>query len=197
MRTGCRSSRRPAPPCARPSNAQTNHLLASLVEARQRGDAAADRAHTEALGRLAERPNVAARPELRQILLGVHAYATTPRHLATPGRDIQLSEISGGRWRFYTPMGKSAGKTAQQCLQGAQGDVLPAEIEAKDLRTTVPVGTLLCTVTSDRRLAMLDVTDITTSKGNLPDYATRLTLWQRRWGVSSKWRRPSARAAQT
>ncbi|MEU8779172.1 serine/threonine-protein kinase [Streptomyces sp. NPDC048606] len=96
------------------------------------------------------------------------------------GRDIELSEISGGRWRFYTPMGKSAGKTAQQCLQGAQGDVLPAEIEAKDLRTTVPVGTLLCTVTSDRRLAMLEVTDITTSKGTLPDYATRLTLWQRR-----------------
>ncbi|MEU8779173.1 CHAT domain-containing protein [Streptomyces sp. NPDC048606] len=65
---------------------ELHHLLASLVEARQRGDAAADRAHTEALGRLAERPDVAARPELRQILRGVHAYATTPKHLATPAR---------------------------------------------------------------------------------------------------------------
>ncbi|MEJ8645957.1 hypothetical protein WKI68_41590 [Streptomyces sp. MS1.HAVA.3] len=80
----------------------------------------------------------------------------------------------------YTPMGKSAGKTPQQCLQGAQSDVLPAKIEAKDLRGTLPVGALLCTVTTDKRLAMLEVTDITTSHGNLPDYATRLTLWQKR-----------------
>ncbi|WP_326586353.1 serine/threonine-protein kinase [Streptomyces sp. NBC_01294] len=98
----------------------------------------------------------------------------------TPGREIQLSEISGGGWEFYTPMGKSAGKTPQQCLQGAQSDVLPAEIKAKDLRGTLPVGALLCTITTDKRLAMLEVTDITTSHGNLPDYATRLTLWQKR-----------------
>lgn len=98
----------------------------------------------------------------------------------TPGRDIMLSEVSGGRWEFYTPMGKSTGKTPQQCLQGALGDVLPTEIGAQDLRTTVPVGTLLCTVTSENQLAMLEVTDITAGHGNLPDYTTRLTLWQRR-----------------
>lgn len=98
----------------------------------------------------------------------------------SPGRDIMISEISGGRWEFYTPMGKSTGKTPQQCLQGAQADVLPTEILAKDLRTAIPVGTLLCTVTTGNRLAMLEVTGITTGQGNLPDYATQLTLWQKR-----------------
>lgn len=97
----------------------------------------------------------------------------------SPGREIMLSEISGGRWGFYTPMGKSIGKTPQQCLQGAQANVLPTEIEAKDLPTDVPVGTLLCTVTTENRLAMLEVTAITTGHGNLPDYATQLTLWQK------------------
>lgn len=91
-----------------------------------------------------------------------------------------ISEISGGRWEFYTPMGKSTGRTPQQCLQGAQADVLPTEILAKDLRTAIPVGTLLCTVTTGNRLAMLEVTGITTGQGNLPDYATQLTLWQKR-----------------
>ncbi|WP_418955226.1 protein kinase domain-containing protein [Streptomyces tritici] len=98
----------------------------------------------------------------------------------TSGREIMLSEISGGRWEFYTPMGKSAGKTPEQCLQGARADVLPNEIEAEELRTTIPVGTLLCTVTTDDRLAMLEVTGITGSQDGLPDYTTRLTLWEPR-----------------
>ncbi|MFJ8210343.1 protein kinase [Streptomyces sp. NPDC096033] len=98
----------------------------------------------------------------------------------TPGREIMLSEVAGGSWEFYTPMGKSTGKTPQQCLQGAQSDVLPTEIRAQDLRTTLPVGTLLCTVTTENRLALLEITGITTSPGNnLPDYTTRLTLWRK------------------
>ncbi|RPF43702.1 serine/threonine protein kinase [Streptomyces sp. Ag109_G2-6] len=98
----------------------------------------------------------------------------------SPGREIMLSEVSGGRWEFYTPMGKSTGKTPQQCLQGAQADVLPSEVKAQDLPATLPVGTLMCTVTTDGQLAMLEITAITTGHGNLPDYATRLTLWQKR-----------------
>ncbi|WP_202527426.1 serine/threonine-protein kinase [Streptomyces sp. SID486] len=99
----------------------------------------------------------------------------------SPGREFQLIEVSGGHWEFSTPMGKSAGTTAAQCLTGARSDVLPTEIDAADLRSTVPVGTRLCTVTTDGRLAMLEVTDITTaSDGDLPDYATKLTLWRKR-----------------
>ncbi|MFE3764569.1 serine/threonine-protein kinase [Streptomyces sp. NPDC059104] len=96
------------------------------------------------------------------------------------GREIMLSEISGGRWEFYTPMGKSTGKTPQECLQGAQADVLPKEIKSKDLPATLPVGALMCTVTTENQLAMLEVTGITTGHGNLPDYTTQLTLWQKR-----------------
>ncbi|WP_189296216.1 serine/threonine-protein kinase [Streptomyces cinerochromogenes] len=99
----------------------------------------------------------------------------------TPGREIMLSEVSGGSWEFYTPMGKSAGPTPAQCLAGARSDVLPQEIKAADLRTTIPVGTRLCTVTTDDRLAMLEITRITsTTHGNLPDYTAELTLWQKR-----------------
>ncbi|AKN75809.1 hypothetical protein QR97_37770 [Streptomyces sp. PBH53] len=99
----------------------------------------------------------------------------------TPGREIMLSEISGGRWEFYTPMGRSTGTTPAECLAGARSDVLPQEIEAADLRTTIPVGTRLCTVTTDDRLALLKVTRITAATdGNLPDYTAELTLWQKR-----------------
>ncbi|CUW32879.1 MULTISPECIES: serine/threonine-protein kinase [Streptomyces] len=99
----------------------------------------------------------------------------------TPGREIKLSEISGGRWEFYTPMGRSTGTTPAECLAGARSDVLPQEIEAADLRTTIPVGTRLCTVTTDDRLALLKVTRITAATdGNLPDYTAELTLWQKR-----------------
>ncbi|MFG3014108.1 hypothetical protein ACGFZB_27525 [Streptomyces cinerochromogenes] len=78
-------------------------------------------------------------------------------------------------------MGKSAGTTPAQCLTGAQSDVLPEEIKAADLRTTIPVGTRLFTVATDDRLAMLEITRITSAThGNLPDYTAELTLWQKR-----------------
>ncbi|MEU9037213.1 serine/threonine-protein kinase [Streptomyces sp. NPDC048352] len=103
-----------------------------------------------------------------------------PGDIAT-GEELRLSGISKGRWEFRTPTGKSSGKTPAECLQGARADVLPPEVPAADLRTTIPVGTLLCTQTSDGRLAMLEVTDITQGADkDLPDYATKLTLWKKR-----------------
>ncbi|MFF9811836.1 serine/threonine-protein kinase [Streptomyces sp. NPDC014006] len=98
----------------------------------------------------------------------------------TSGNEIELDEVSGGRWSFKTPWGKSAGTTPEQCLEGARGNVLPAQIEAEDLRTTIPVGTVLCTETDEGNLAMLKVTDITAGAGDLPDYATKLTLFKQR-----------------
>ncbi|MEU6391374.1 serine/threonine-protein kinase [Streptomyces sp. NPDC046939] len=97
------------------------------------------------------------------------------------GDDLELSEVSGGDWEFKTPMGKSAGTTAAQCLEGSQSDVLPSEIEAEDLRATLPVGTVLCTQTDENRLAMLEVTGVSgPATGNdLPDISTKLTLWKR------------------
>ncbi|MEV8457433.1 protein kinase [Streptomyces sp. NPDC052095] len=97
--------------------------------------------------------------------------------------ELELSEVSGGSWTFRTPMGKSTGATPEQCLQGSQSDVLPSEIREKELQLgrTLPVGTRLCTVTSDRNLAMLKITKVEKRATNdLPDYFTELTLWRQR-----------------
>ncbi|MEU3844969.1 protein kinase [Streptomyces sp. NPDC028635] len=98
----------------------------------------------------------------------------------TSGNEIELDEVAGGHWSFKTPWGKSAGTTPEQCLEGARGDVLPTQIDAKDLRTMIPVGSVLCTETDEGNLAMLKVTAVTASTGNLPDYATKLTLFKQR-----------------
>ncbi|MFF8376855.1 protein kinase [Streptomyces sp. NPDC015661] len=93
--------------------------------------------------------------------------------------EIIMSEVSGGDWEFPSGLGKSAGKTARQCLEGSQGDVLPQEIEADKLREEIPVGTLLCGKTSDDRLAMLEITKITKNAENdLPNYFAQLTVWK-------------------
>lgn len=109
-------------------------------------------------------------------LVGATARALTAIHSAgIVHRDLKPSNIL-----LKTPWGKSAGTTPEQCLEGARDDVLPAQIEAEDLRTTIPVGTVLCTETDEGNLAMLKVTDITTGAGDLPDYATKLTLFKQR-----------------
>ncbi|MFD9456567.1 CHAT domain-containing protein [Streptomyces sp. NPDC059985] len=53
-----------------------HHLIAATVEAQHGSDPAAVRACTEALGRLAERADVASRPELRTIVRGILAHAS-------------------------------------------------------------------------------------------------------------------------
>ncbi|MGW1106904.1 serine/threonine-protein kinase [Streptomyces sp. NPDC002540] len=105
-----------------------------------------------------------------------------PSEFTDSDDELELSEVSGGSWTFRTPMGKSAGATPEQCLQGSQSDVLPSEIREKELQRgqTLPVGTRLCTVTSDGNLAMLKITKVERRTTNdLPDYFTELTLWQR------------------
>ncbi|MGW8766569.1 serine/threonine-protein kinase [Streptomyces sp. NPDC055815] len=93
--------------------------------------------------------------------------------------ELIMNEVSGGRWEFPSGMGKSTGKTAQLCLEGSQGDVLPQEIEAEKLREEIPVGTLLCGKTSDDKLAMLEITKITKNAENdLPNYFAKLTVWK-------------------
>ncbi|MGW2657161.1 serine/threonine-protein kinase [Streptomyces sp. NPDC001478] len=82
------------------------------------------------------------------------------------------------RWEFLTPMGRSAGPTAEQCLRGAQTDVLPSEIEQEDLGRTLPVGTLLCTVTSEKNIALVKVTKVVHTSDGMPDYFTEVTLWR-------------------
>ncbi|WP_405407128.1 hypothetical protein [Streptomyces sp. NBC_01104] len=105
----------------------------------------------------------------------------TPR-VGSPGESYSsdselLMDGNLNQWEFLEPMGKSAGPTPEQCLRGAQSDVLPSKIEEEDLRSTLPVGALLCTVTSEENVAMVKVTKVEGS-GGMPDYFTQVTLWR-------------------
>lgn len=106
-----------------------------------------------------------------------------PGEIDNSGDELELSEVSGGRWTFRTPMGRSTGPGPEECLRGSQSDVLPSEIGDKELRSgrALPVGTRLCTVTSDGNLAMLRITKVEQRPTNdLPDFFTELTLWRKR-----------------
>ncbi|CAM5647535.1 hypothetical protein GCM10010261_19700 [Streptomyces pilosus] len=86
------------------------------------------------------------------------------------------SGISG--LKFVTPTGRSQTTDAKGCRSAVDTDALPGEIDGIDkLDTEFPKGTVLCTVTTDGKLAMLEITDVTPHEGNRPDYATELTLW--------------------
>ncbi|MEU2231797.1 serine/threonine-protein kinase [Streptomyces vietnamensis] len=117
-------------------------------------------------------------PGIAKADLDVPAVDTSAK-FNTPEAELVMSEISGGRWEFPNGMGKSTGRTAPECLEGARSNALPDKIDAKDLRTEIPVGTLLCGTTSDGRLALLEITRITRNAGNdLPDYFAKLTVWK-------------------
>ncbi|MFD5898396.1 CHAT domain-containing protein [Streptomyces sp. NPDC060366] len=56
---------------------ELHHRIAALTQERTRsGDAVAVRGHIDALGRLAERPDVVARPALQEIIRAAHSYAS-------------------------------------------------------------------------------------------------------------------------
>ncbi|WP_223830992.1 serine/threonine protein kinase [Streptomyces venezuelae] len=94
--------------------------------------------------------------------------------------EVVMSEVSGGRWEFPNGMGISSGKSARQCLEGSQGNVLPQDIDADQLQEEIPVGTLLCAKTNENRLTLLEITKITKNAGNdLPSYFTKLTVWKK------------------
>ncbi|WP_328665652.1 serine/threonine protein kinase [Streptomyces sp. NBC_00322] len=78
---------------------------------------------------------------------------------------------------FETPTGTSSGTTPEECQSATGASVLPNKIPGKDLAETFPKGTVLCTVTKDGNLAMLEITDVV-NRTALPDFVTELTLWK-------------------
>ncbi len=84
------------------------------------------------------------------------------------------------RLHFVTPMGVSAGTTYQECLAGAQTNVLPSDIPKKDLidRTTLHKGMVLCTITTEHNLAMLELKDAVGGQSDMPEFDILLTLWR-------------------
>ncbi|MEX2980776.1 protein kinase [Streptomyces sp. C36] len=83
------------------------------------------------------------------------------------------------RVHFNTTTGVSSGTTYQQCLAGAQTNVLPADVNKKDLvdHTTLHKGMVLCTITTEHNLAMIEIKDVV-GQNELPSFDTLLTLWR-------------------
>lgn len=78
---------------------------------------------------------------------------------------------------FLTTTGISDSRTPEACKLGAETNVLPPTLDRDELTTTVHEGMVLCTVTTEGNLAMLEITKIV-ERSTYPDYVTRLTLWK-------------------
>lgn len=102
----------------------------------------------------------------------------------TDAYEIEFQDWSGASMRFLTTFGKSDGTSFEACRDGVGADALPSEIFKGDLddEKYFTKGTVLCTVTSQGNLAMLQITDVTPSGDSLtspmPSYTTLLTVWK-------------------
>ncbi|MDQ1045904.1 serine/threonine-protein kinase [Streptomyces sp. V4I2] len=94
-----------------------------------------------------------------------------------PEIELKYSHWSGvSELKFLTTTGKSTGTTPEDCKSATETNALATEIQGKALTTDLTKGTVLCTVTSDGKLAMLKITDVVPHEVR-PDYVTQLTLW--------------------
>jgi predicted Ser/Thr protein kinase len=103
----------------------------------------------------------------------------------TKGFEIEYQDWSGSSMRFLTTFGKSDGTSFEACRAGVGADALPGEIYKDDLDSDkyFTKGSVLCTVTTDGNLAMLQITGETPSDNSsmtapMPSYTTLLTLWR-------------------
>ncbi|MDQ1069617.1 serine/threonine protein kinase [Streptomyces canus] len=99
------------------------------------------------------------------------------------GNELQYEELGGNyTLRFLTTMGKSAGTTPEECAEGAAANALPSELDGDDQGELLTPGTVLCTVTDEDNLAMLNIKDVVVQKDDAGykarDYVTELTLWK-------------------
>ncbi|MDV9170547.1 protein kinase [Streptomyces sp. W16] len=102
---------------------------------------------------------------------------------STTGAELQYAEWGTAHTlNFVTTTGKSAGPTPEECAEGAAADALPSQLADADQGKELTKGTLLCTVTDEKNLAMLKITDVVLRKDpsgyTARDYVTELTLWK-------------------
>ncbi|MFD9434706.1 protein kinase [Streptomyces sp. NPDC060002] len=102
---------------------------------------------------------------------------------STAGAELQYAEWGTTHpLRFVTTTGKSAGTTPEECAEGAATNALPAELADDSQVQELTKGTVLCTVTGENNLAMLEIRDVVARedaegyKGR--DYVLALTLWK-------------------
>nr|WP_262056594.1 serine/threonine-protein kinase [Streptomyces sp. STR69] len=102
---------------------------------------------------------------------------------STTGAELQYAEWGTAHTlNFVTTTGKSAGLTPEQCAEGAAANALPSQLADADQGKELTKGTLLCTVTDEKNLALLDIKDVIVRKDAsgvaARDYVTELTLWK-------------------
>ncbi|MFF3596999.1 protein kinase domain-containing protein [Kitasatospora indigofera] len=77
---------------------------------------------------------------------------------------------------FEEGTGKSAGRTPEQCREAADGAPLRSPVTMKQLPGVMPVGSLLCTVTTKGDLAMLEITALNPTD-EFYEIVGKLTVW--------------------
>lgn len=102
---------------------------------------------------------------------------------STTGAELQYAEWGTAHTlNLVTTTGKSAGPTPEQCAEGAAANALPSQLADADQAKELTKGTLLCTVTDEKNLAMLKIKDVvvqTDASGvKARDYVAELTLWK-------------------
>ncbi|MEV6542328.1 protein kinase [Streptomyces sp. NPDC051665] len=102
---------------------------------------------------------------------------------STTGAELQYAEWGTTHpLNLVTTTGKSAGPTPEQCAEGAAANALPSQLADADQGKELTKGTLLCTVTDEKNLAMLEIKDVVVQKDasgvEARDYVTELTLWK-------------------
>ncbi|WP_405974871.1 protein kinase [Streptomyces sp. NBC_00988] len=102
---------------------------------------------------------------------------------STTGAELQYAEWGTAHTlNLVTTTGKSAGPTPEQCAKGAAANALPSQLADADQGKELTKGTLLCTVTDEKNLAMLKIKDVVVQNDasgiEARDYVTELTLWK-------------------
>ncbi len=77
---------------------------------------------------------------------------------------------------FNTPTGLSDSTSPDQCRTAVGANALSGRVDAKTAEKEFTVGRILCTVTQEGKLAMVQIERVETNDGK-PDYFTRLTVW--------------------
>ncbi|MGP4109460.1 protein kinase domain-containing protein [Streptomyces sp. 4N509B] len=113
-----------------------------------------------------------------------NTYADYDAPAASSDLDLDDVELTVGdglwdRWEFETTTGISDGRTPEECRLAAGTNALAPELPYEEFEDTIPVGTLLCTLTTEGNVAMLEVTDLTPTDDTY-EVSTLLTVWQER-----------------
>ncbi|MEO3753419.1 serine/threonine-protein kinase [Streptomyces sp. B6B3] len=94
--------------------------------------------------------------------------------------EVYIDTYGSPRWGFSTQTGISTSRTPEDCLRASRTNALPEEVTFDEFENVLPVGTLLCTETTEGDVAMLEITDISPaiSEDYLRDVSTLVTVWE-------------------